>query len=69
MLPHRDLPWDVREFLKETDFYVIWFTDAINTDLVTIDFIKKYKKLVREQRFSDGVIYFFTTDPSADKPN
>ncbi|HWK02565.1 MAG TPA: hypothetical protein VNS58_02975 [Puia sp.] len=73
MLPHRDLPWDVREFLKETNFYVIWFTDAINTDLVTIDFIKKYKKLIREQRFSDGVIYFFTTesstDPSAAKPN
>ena len=69
MLPHKDLPWDVREFLKEKNFYVVWFTDAINTDLVTIDFIRQHKNLVSEQRFSDGTIYFFTTDPSAAKPN
>ena len=69
MLPHTDLPWDVRDFLKEQHLYVIWFTDAINTDLVTIDFIKEHKKLVSEQRFNDGTIYFFTTDSLADKPN
>jgi len=62
MLPHKDLPWDVKEFLKEDHFYVIWFNDAINTDLVTVEFITQQKKLVSEQRFSDGVIYYFTTE-------
>ena len=64
MLPHKDLPWDVKEFLKEDHFYVIWFNDAINTDLVTIEFITQHKKLVSEQHFSDGVIYYFTTPPA-----
>ena len=69
MLPHKDLPWDVKEFLKDTSCYVIWFEDAVNTDLITIDDIRHYKKLVSEQNFGDGVIYFFTTDPSAAKTN
>ena len=69
MLPHKDLPWDVKEFLKETNCYVIWFEDAVNTDLFTIEDIKHYKKLVSEQSFGDGVIYFFTTDPAAGKTN
>jgi hypothetical protein len=67
MLPHKDLPWDVKEFLKEDHFYVIWFNDAINTDLVTIEFITQHKKLVSEQRFADGVIYYFTTPPATAK--
>ncbi len=62
MLPHKDLPWDVREFLKEDHFYVVWFNDAVNTDLVTIEFISGQKKLISEQRFSDGVIYYFTSE-------
>jgi hypothetical protein len=68
MLPHKDLPWDVRELLKEDHFYAIWFDDAINIDLVTIGFITQHKKLVSEQRFQDGTIYFFTTEPPAAKP-
>jgi hypothetical protein len=53
--------------MKEDHFYVVWFTDAINTDLVTIEFISRYKKLVFTQAFKDGTIYFFTTDPKAIK--
>lgn len=67
MLPHKDLPWDVKEFLGERQFYVVWFDDAINTDLVTIDFITRYKKLVSTERFHDGTIYYFTTEAPAEK--
>ncbi|HTI10929.1 MAG TPA: hypothetical protein VL832_20305 [Puia sp.] len=68
MLPHRDLPWDVKEFLNEKQFYVVWFDDAINTDLVTIGFITQHKRLVNTLRFHDGTIYYFTTEALAEKP-
>lgn len=67
MLPHRDLPWDVKEFLADRQFYVVWFDDAINTDLVTIEFITRHKRLVSTQRFQDGTIYYFTTEALAEK--
>jgi len=63
LIPHKDLPWDVRELMKEKKFYVVWFDDALNTDLLTVDDIKKYKRLDSAYHFSDGAVYYFT-EPS-----
>jgi hypothetical protein len=49
--------------LKEDHFTVIWFDDAINDDLIDVDFMRTRKQLVREIHFSDGAIYFFRTAP------
>ncbi|MHA4811183.1 hypothetical protein ACX0G9_23955 [Flavitalea flava] len=68
MLPHKDFPKDVQEFLAEDHFYVVWFNDSINSDLLSIDFISHHKKLVSQEVFGDGAVYFFKTDSSAVNP-
>jgi len=59
LLPHKDNADDIRYMMKADRFTVIWFDDAVNTDLISIDFIKTKKPLVRETHFSDGAIYYF----------
>jgi hypothetical protein len=68
MIPHKDFPADVKEFLAEDHFYVIWFDDAINPDLLSLEFIGRYKKLSQVEYFSDGAAYLFITEkPPAEK--
>ena len=64
LLPHKDDPEDIRYMLKEGKFTVILFDDAVNTDLIDIDFLKSRKQLIRELHFKDGAIYFFQTAPA-----
>ena len=61
IIPHKDIPGDIKEMLKEDSFYVVWFDDALNTDLIDINYISRYKKLSHEWKFNDGTVYFFTT--------
>jgi hypothetical protein len=63
LLPHKDDAEDIRYMLKEARFTVIWFDDAVNDDLIDIDFLKSRKQLVREMHFKDGAIYYFETAP------
>jgi hypothetical protein len=63
LIPHKDLPWDVKDLMKERHFYVVWFDDALNTDLLTIRDISKTKQLDTAWRFNDGAVYYFTTQP------
>ena len=72
LLPHKDNEDDIRYMLKEARFTIIWFDDAVNTDLIGIDFLKSRKRLVREMHFKDGAIYYFETGappPAATSPN
>ena len=59
-LPHKEITSEINTFLQPVSFYVIWFTDGDNPDLVSFDFIKQHKKLVSTQVFTDGNIYFFS---------
>ncbi len=59
ILPHKDIPSEITRFLAQPSFYVIMFTDGDNPDLVSIDTIKKHKKLLQQKQFTDGVIYYF----------
>jgi hypothetical protein len=61
LLPHKDFTKDVQALLAEDHFAVAWFHDGINPDLISIATISRYKKLVRVQGFSDGAVYFFTS--------
>ena len=63
LLPHKDNVEDIRYMLREQRFTVIWFDDAVNSDLIDIDFLKSRKQLVREMHFKDGAIYFFENAP------
>ena len=46
--------------LREDHFYVIWFEDSANDDLLSIDSIRQYKQVAREYDFDDGKVYLFT---------
>jgi hypothetical protein len=65
LLPHKDNPEDIRYMLKEERFTVIWFDDAVNNDLIGIDFLKSRKPLIRELHFKDGAIYYFQDSTAA----
>jgi hypothetical protein len=59
LLPHKDNPEDIRFMMKQARFTIVWFDDAVNWDLIDIDFMRTQKQLVRELHFKDGAIYFF----------
>jgi hypothetical protein len=65
LLPHKDNPEDIRYMMKQDHFTVIWFDDAINYDLIDVEFMRNQKELVEELHFKDGAIYFFKTAPAA----
>jgi hypothetical protein len=59
LMPHTETQEDINYMMREDHFTVIWFDDSVNTDLIDVNFIRKYKQLVGELHFSDGAIYFF----------
>jgi hypothetical protein len=61
LIPHKDLPADIRDMMKGDHFTVVWFNDSANDDLISIDYIRQYKTLSDQRMFPDGTIYFFTT--------
>lgn len=64
LMPHIQNQEDIGYMMRNDHFTVIWFDDSVNTDLIDVNFIKKYKQLVGEQHFEDGAIYYFRTPPS-----
>jgi hypothetical protein len=59
LMPHMETQEDIDYMMREDHFTVIWFDDSVNTDLIDVNFIRKYKQLVGELHFNDGAIYFF----------
>jgi hypothetical protein len=69
LIPHKDNPEDIRYMMKNDHFTVIWFDDAVNKDLIDIDYIRSRRRLVSELHFEDGAIYFFqNAAPAAPSP-
>jgi hypothetical protein len=61
LMPHMETQEDIDYLMRQDHFIVIWFDDSVNTDLIDVNFIRKYKQLVNEIHFGDGAIYFFRT--------
>ena len=59
-LPHKEIKQEVDAFLQQKSFYLIWFADGENQDLVSLDFIRQQKKLTLVQELDGNKIYFFT---------
>jgi hypothetical protein len=59
LMPHLETQEDIDYMMRHDHFIVIWFDDSVNTDLIDVNYIKKYKQLVREVHFDDGAIYYF----------
>lgn len=60
LLPHKDFPGEINRLLARDRLYVVWFNDGINTDLIDIALISRYKRLAGMFPFDDGTVYFFT---------
>lgn len=67
LIPHKDIPDDIRYMMKSHFFIVVWFNDADNSDLIDMDYIRSQKPLVEELDFNDGTIYIFR-DAEAGRP-
>ncbi|HLZ87095.1 MAG TPA: hypothetical protein VKQ52_07645, partial [Puia sp.] len=65
LIAHKDNPEDIKYMLRENHFSVVWFDDAVNDDLISIDYMRSRKQLVRELHFKDGAVYFFRTPPGS----
>lgn len=63
LMPHLETQEDIDYMMRHDHFIVIWFDDSVNTDLIDVNYIKKYKQLTGELHFEDGAIYYFQTPP------
>ncbi len=59
-LPHKEIKKEIDLFLQTPAFYLVWFTDGENPDLISLDFIRKFKKQVSMQNIEGGTLYYFT---------
>lgn len=57
LLPHRYFPADIEKFLNLKHYYIIWFTDLDNPELINIKYIEQKKTLKKLQQFTDGALY------------
>jgi hypothetical protein len=61
-LPHRQSPDDIKEFLQDDHFYIVWFTLGFDSDIVALKDILRNKRMRLVKQFSDGAVYM-TIDP------
>ncbi len=61
-LPHKEIKQEIDAFLQHPSFYLIWFNEADNTDLISLDFIKQHKTLVSVEELEGGAVYYFSAD-------
>ena len=57
LVPHKFFKKDVEKFYKIKRFYLIWFNNLENPELINIKDIQKVKKLKVIKQFEDGAIY------------
>ncbi len=56
-LPHKDIPSEISSFKINKSFFLIWFFNGQNDDLIDLEFINQYKKAKDAWQFKDGIIY------------
>lgn len=59
LLPHRFFTGSIDKFYKQKHFYLIWFKDMDNPELISIKDIIKVKDLQELKKFPEGGIYLY----------
>jgi hypothetical protein len=59
VIPHKASPADVQKFYAQKRFYLIWFDNLYNTELINLPEIMKNKKLVRIGGAKEGEVYYY----------
>jgi hypothetical protein len=62
LIPHKYFQKDVQKFYAKKQFYLIWFDNLYNTELVSLPDIMKNKKLVKIGAAKEGEIYLCSGD-------
>jgi hypothetical protein len=62
LLPHRFFKADVQKFFLVKRFYLVWFDNLYNHELIGLDDIQKEKKLVKIGASTKGEIYYYDGD-------
>jgi hypothetical protein len=57
LVPHKFFKMDVQKFYAQKHFYLIWFDNLYNTELVNLPDIAKNKKLTKIGSAKEGEIY------------
>ena len=57
LLPHRYFPATVIKFFALNHYYIIWFNELDNPELININYIGRKKTLKKLQQFTDGALY------------
>ncbi|MDB4918757.1 hypothetical protein [Mucilaginibacter sp.] len=58
LIPHKFFKADVQKFYANKSFYLIWFDNLYNNELVSLPDIMKNKKLVKIGAAKEGEIYY-----------
>jgi hypothetical protein len=58
LIPHKFFKADVQKFYSNKSFYLIWFDNLYNSELVSLQDIMKNKKLVKIGAAKEGEIYY-----------
>jgi len=64
-LPERKYKEDVREFDNEETFYLVWFNNEENIDLLGLKEVEAKRDMKVLHQFNDGCIYYCTAKPKA----
>lgn len=57
LVPHRFFKKDVAKFYRMKHFYLVWFNDLENPELINLKDIEKVKRLKLIKKLEDGAIY------------
>ncbi|MDB5137715.1 MAG: hypothetical protein JWP37_4318 [Mucilaginibacter sp.] len=59
LIPHKFLTGNVQKFYTQKRFYLVWFDNLYNSELVSLPEIMKNKKLVKIGEAKEGQIYYY----------
>jgi hypothetical protein len=59
LVPHKFFKADVQKFYARKRFYLVWFDNLYNTELVSLQEIMKNKKLVKIGEAKEGQIFLY----------
>jgi hypothetical protein len=62
LIPHKLQTDKVQKLYQEKRFYLIWFDNLYNAELISIDDIMAHKKLVKLGGVKQGEVYYFDGD-------
>jgi hypothetical protein len=62
LLPHRFFTHDIAKFYSIKHYYLVWFNDLDNPELISLKDVVKQEKLTKLHQFPEGAVYEYTSE-------